>query len=68
VSDMKRMSNGPGRLEFAPDRDGVTVWAWGRSNPSVRAEFSLSRSEAARVVELLCKNAGLPAPWTGQLP
>lgn len=62
------MNNGPASFEFAPEHDGVTVWVLGRDNPSVRMEFSFSRSETARVVELLCKNAGLPAPWTGQQP
>lgn len=62
------MNTGPGSFEFAPERDGVTIWAWGQRDPSVRVELSLTRSETARVVELLCKNAGLPAPWTGQVP
>lgn len=68
MSGTQRISSGPASFEFAPERDGVTLWAWGRDNPIVRMEFSFTRGETAAFVELMCKNAGLPAPWTGQQP
>jgi hypothetical protein len=57
---------GPARFEFSPERDGVTIYLSGQREPSDVVQFSLSRSDTARIVELMCKNAGLPAPWTGQ--
>ena len=58
---------GPGRFEFVPERDGVTILLSGAHRPpGDHSQVSLTRREAAAVVELICKNANLPAPWAGQ--